>query len=179
MADLLIVERNRKQYKENLDNIVSRNDGWISYINTVHTIDSPLLVVTNQEFTIPLRGDSFIDEGATELMKTLVDNNTNKIIVPNLLDSYIIRIEFMLKTKLDERKGFINFDIGIPKRFNHTRFQGPDDAVEPEPVSILVPFYQLTTFLQNGALIRSKINGEAEIYDIITTFFKLSHGKNI
>ena len=153
--------------------------GWISLTNTVNDINNPFSVSDGVEFTLPIRNDSSIEVQADDALKNLIDNSTNKLTVPNLNDSFLMRVQFNLKTVLSGRSGSFDFDIGISERFNHANFKGAENASDVEPVSFLVPFYQLGTFQANGGLIKGRINGSGEIYDIICTVFKLRHGKNI
>lgn len=153
--------------------------GWGVLRNDLNDIVNPFNVTEDQIETMPLRNDSGIYTQAPEAVQNLIDNDTNKIKVSNVADLFIMRLEFKVKTTLANRKGQVWFDIGTGGRFNEKRFTCSENANEIELVSIDFLFFQLDTFLANGGLLKMKMDGDAQIFDINVLPMKLYNGKSI
>ena len=153
------------------------NTGWVYFINTTHTLANPFSFNTNEEFDLPLIGDSALLSNAPTDLQSFITNN--KMTPANEGDFGIIRFEFNLDCDVSNRVGKMNFDIGVATRFNNARFWGSEDASEVEPVSVPVPYFVGSTFIANGGIAKCKVNGSGTIYDITILVGRLIHGEDI
>lgn len=151
--------------------------GWVYFINTTHTQQNPLEFNANEEFDLPLINDSALITNAPQDLIDYIRNN--KLQPSNEGDFGIIRFEFDLNTDLATRKGKLNFDIQAPTRFNHSRFWGSESADNIEPVSIPVPYFVGSTFVQNGATVKTTVDGAGDLYNITVLIGRIIHGKDL
>lgn len=186
LLELTTVEKSNvvsaiNELKETLDFLQSTSDnqlGWATAVNIINDVGNPLIINEDEEFTLAVRNDSGLYSQTTDIINSLIDNDTNELLVSNLNDLFFIRIQFKLKTALADREGKLWIDIGNQK-FNFEKFSGSSDAESYENVSINMHFYQYLFFQSNKGKIKGILNGSGEIYDISLLIEKKFHGKNL
>ena len=88
------------QAVNNID--VSEKLGYALLINLLHTENNPFIFEANTPFTFPLRNDFNVNSQSSAAIDNLIDSSTNEIVVSNINDMFIIRLEFKMKTTLAE-----------------------------------------------------------------------------
>ncbi len=153
--------------------------GWIYFVNTTHTELNPYTFQGGIEFVFPLRDDNRLDSNSSEDLKTFIDNNNNNLNPSNEGDELEMRVEFLIKTNLANRRGKFNIDIGVSSRFNPRNFLGSDNASVSEPISVDFPMFVGSTFIANGGELKCTIDGSGELYDVSVYVRKIRHGEDI
>lgn len=169
---------NRTPVNVTVTKVDDQNLGWGTFTNTLHTEENPFTFNADEPFVFPLRNDEGITAQAPQVIKDLINNENNKITAQNIDDIFLMRLEFTMSTELSKQPAELHFDIGGEiAPFNFEKWETDIDTVNPKPTTLLLMFFQRSTFIANGAQVICTVADDGELWNIVGTPIKLDHGK--
>jgi len=145
--------------------------GWGYYQDTQYTEASPFTVAADTDLTLPNNKGNVIETQKPSDVVTFYDGAT---VTGRNGDDIIISIDFtVVPTSVNATTCEVWIDIsggtGTPANFANLYrrlFTFPKGTGVPRKISFSHSGYTLGTFEANGGVVKVRVNGTAEIYDI-------------
>ena len=141
--------------------------GWASYQDTSYTSGSPFVLVDGIKTTCPNNSGTVINTYIPFGVTSLYNNGTQKLTPAQVGDGYHFSIRFIATPSAVNMYLLFGVDIGAGTDIFQQTIPLPRGAGTPNPISIDVQGYSLSTFLANGGLVRlTAIGGTCSIHTI-------------
>ena len=151
--------------------------GWASYTDTTHSSGSPLVLADGVKTTLTNNAGTVIDAHIPYGVSALYNQATSKITPAAVGDGLHISIRFMATPAATNSYLSFGLDIGTGTEIFQKTVTLPRGGGVPNPVSIDIQGFSLTTFLANGGIPKlTASGGSINIYNIEFQIHRTSVG---
>lgn len=148
--------------------------GWVQFKDTQYTTGSPLVLSTDTEVDLPNNKGSVLDTYAPEGGADWL--TSDKFTPDSVGDFYSFRLQLNANPSTNNRNLLISLDIGdgvTPNIIWSKTERLARGASVDTKVSIAIPLYTLSTFVNNGGQFKIECDGACDIHDIVWLIAKV------
>lgn len=150
-------------------NIEKRDTGWASYSDTNYSSISPLIINENDTSVLENNAGSSITSYLPDGIFSFYDSILNKIILENVGDSYVMRVDFKASSSALNGLAYIKLNIKGTQNVILQKFiTFPKGSDLIHDFSFTFNFYSLHDLVSNGGEIKiESVSGNTSIHDVI------------